>query len=93
MGLFFCLFDFSHFVSFISLLFLHVCLFLCVYVWFSFIISLGDFSVFAFLFDVFLFLSLLCCVACRVLVLHPGIGPESLRWENQVQEVGPPGNS
>ena len=30
-----------------------------------------------------------CCVANRVLVLLPGVRPEPLRWESQVQDIGP----
>ena len=36
---------------------------------------------------------LLSCVADGVLVLWPGVRPESLRWENQVQDIGPPETS
>ena len=32
-------------------------------------------------------------VADRVLVLHPGVRPEPLRWESQVQDIGPPETS
>ena len=33
---------------------------------------------------------LLSHVAERILVLWPGVGPEPLRWESQVQDIGPP---
>ena len=33
------------------------------------------------------------CVADRVLVLQPGVRPEPLRWENQVQDTDPPETS
>ena len=36
---------------------------------------------------------LLSCVADRVLVLQPGVRPEPLRWESQVQDTGPPETS
>ena len=32
-------------------------------------------------------------MADRVLVLQPGVGPEPLRWESQVQDTGLPGTS
>ena len=32
-------------------------------------------------------------VADRVLVLRPGVRPEPLRWESQVQDTGPPETS
>ena len=32
-------------------------------------------------------------VADRVLVLQPGVRPEHLRWETQVQDIGPPETS
>ena len=36
---------------------------------------------------------LLIRVADRVLVFRPGVRPESLRWESQVQDIGPPETS
>ena len=36
---------------------------------------------------------LICRVADRVLVLWPGVRPEPLRWESQVQDIGPPETS
>ena len=33
------------------------------------------------------------CVADRVLVLQPGVRPESLKWESRVQDIGPPKTS
>ena len=80
MGFFVCLFiSLFHFVSFIYLLFVHVSLF-CVSMFdFPLPFLLDIFLSLLFCFMFFLFLSLLCCVACRVLVLHPGVGPESLR--------------
>ena len=58
----------------------------------AFTICLGVLSFCSFLFDFFfspllsfsLFLSLLCHVACEVLVLYQGAGPESQRWETQI---------
>ena len=44
----------------------------------------------SFRFLYFLLLLLLSCVADRVLVLQPGVRPEPLRWESQVQDTGPP---
>ena len=32
-------------------------------------------------------------MADRGLVLRPGVKPEPLRWENQVQDIGPPETS
>ena len=32
-------------------------------------------------------------MADRVLVLQPGVRPEPLRWESQVQDIGPPETS
>ena len=47
------------------------------------------------LFSFFLFFLpfLLSHVADRVLVLWAGVRPESLRWESQVQGIGPPETS
>ena len=36
---------------------------------------------------------LLSRVADRVLVLQPGVRPVPLRWESQVQDIGPPETS
>ena len=36
---------------------------------------------------------LLSCMADRVLVLWPGVRPMPLRWESQVQDIGPPETS
>ena len=36
---------------------------------------------------------LLSCVADSVLMLQPGVRPELLRWESQVQDIGPPETS
>ena len=41
----------------------------------------------------FLLLFLLSDVADRVLVLGPGARPVPLRWESQVQDIGPPETS
>ena len=55
-----------------------------------FIVIIFFIIIFFFLF----FLSfLLSCVADRVLVLQPGVRPEPLRWESQVQDTGPPETS
>ena len=69
---------------------------------FSFIITFLFFILiiffFKFLFIYFFFLSfflpfLLSLVADRVLVLQSGVRPEPLRWESQVQDIGPPETS
>ena len=41
----------------------------------------------------FFLLFLQNCVADRVLVLRPGVRPEPLWWETQVQDIGPPETS
>ena len=51
-----------------------------------------------FIFSLFFFLPfflpfLLSHVTVRVLVLRPGVRPESLRWESCVQDIGPPETS
>ena len=62
---------------------LGVCLSVCLLFWGS----LG------FCFIIFLLPFLQCCLVCRVLLLWPGLGPEPLRWESQVQDTGPPEDS
>ena len=53
-----------------------------------------NFNNFIYLFSFFFFLPfLLSCVVDRVLVLWPGVRPEPLRWESQVQDTGPPETS
>ena len=44
-------------------------------------------------FSFFFLTFLVSCVADRVLVLHPGVTPEPLRWESQIQDIGPPETS
>ena len=52
------------------------------------------FILFFFVPSFFLFLPfLLSHVADRVLLLWPGARPEPLRWESQVQDIGPPETS
>ena len=53
---------------------------------FFILIILFYFSFFLF----FLLPFLLSCVADRVLVLQSGVRPEPLRWDSQVQDIGPP---
>ena len=67
----------------------------------AFTICVGVLSICSFLFVgwfyffcyFFLSLSLLCSVACEVLLLQQGVGSEFLRQETQVQDIGPPENS
>ena len=55
---------------------------------------LFHFNNFILFFSFFFFLLiLLSLVADRVLVLWPGVTPEPLRWESQVQDIGPPETS
>ena len=78
-----------------SFFFPFVSVYICFFVWFC---------TFSFAFTIcfvllpvhffFLLLSFLPCrVAGRVLVLWPGVGPEPLRWESWVQDIGPPETS
>ena len=91
----------SFFVSslysfFFFLLFVSVSLWAssCIPFWLMLLFLSRGFSVFLFVCLYFLFyFSLLCCVACEVLVLQQGIRPEPLRWETWVQEKGTPENS
>ena len=67
---------------------------ICLLVWLlsSFLLLLF-FNVNQFFFLSFLLPFLLSHVAHRVLVLQPGVRPKLLRWENQVQDTGPPETS
>ena len=59
-----------------------------IYIWFCFSVY------FLFLFFFFcLFVCFLHSTACTILVLWPEVGPEPLRWECSVQDVGSPENS
>ena len=46
-----------------------------------------------YLFGFFFLPFLPSCVAGMILVLQPGVGHEPLRWESQVQDIGPPDTS
>ena len=85
-----CLFCFLLFVV-VCFLFMNVCVYvsLCDFVCLVLFLPFGlGFHLFVF---VFFFLAFLpSCVAGRVLVLQPGVGPEPPRWESQVQDIGPP---
>ena len=70
---------------------------ICCY-WCSFLFLLFTFgfvSLFTFFsfFFFFLFVCFLHSTACTILVLWPEVGPEPLRWECSVQDVGSPENS
>ena len=55
--------------------FMHSCLIMLLF-------CLGAFLLFFVCLYFLFYFSLLCCVACEVLVLQQGIRPEPLRWEN-----------
>ena len=100
MGLFIDLVAFFLFFS----LFVSVCV--CFFMWFclfSFAFTICfevlyvlflNFLLFLFVCFSFFFLPFLpCCVAGKVLLHQPGVGPEPPRWESRVQDVGPPETS
>ena len=76
------------------------CEFECAFLWvfllsFAFTIFLGVMSTCYFLVWLifFLFLYLLCQIVHGALVLQQWVGPELLRWETWIQDVGPQENS
>ena len=78
------------FVVCLFFLFMSVCVCLCHFICF---ILLLPFDLGFYLFLFFFLPFLLSHVANRVLVLWPGVGPETPRWESQVQDIGPPETS
>ena len=65
---------------------------LLIFVTFNNFFYVNNFILFIY-FILFFLPFLLSCVADSVLVLWPGISPVPLRWESQVQDIGPPGTS
>ena len=80
-------FPFSLFVS--VCVYVSLCDFVCIALLLPFVLG---FSLFVFFVCFVLFFSLpflLSHMAGRVLVLWQGVGPEPLRWEGRVQDIGP----
>ena len=76
---------------FLSLFFFYFLIFLFLIIYFLFFIFI---TLFYFSFFLSFFLPfLLSHLADRALVLWPGVLPEPLRWESQVQDSGPPETS
>ena len=85
------------FVGLVALFFLSffyyffIFLFLIIFLLFFILIALFFFIFLSFFLSFSPFF--LSCVDDRVLVLHPGVRPEPLRWKSRVQDIGPPETS
>ena len=90
----FCLYNFSFTICprVLSDLFFFLLLIFLFLIFFLFFILITLFYYFSFFLSFFLPF-LLTCVADRVLMLRKGVRPVPLRWESQVQDMGPPETS
>ena len=74
------------FIGWVALLFFNTFLISILIIFLFFILI----TLFYFIFISFFLPFLLSHVADKVLVLWPGVRPEPLRWESQIQDIGPP---